>query len=451
MSNLEISRRRALQLGGGAALLTFLAACSASGSTAAGQLQYWSGFNSKDAENWFKKNVVEAFNQTDPAVPVALSVKQFDTMDRLVQTALAAGSGPDVLLASGPAQLRSYVDSGYALPLDDYATELGWQDRILPWALQTGIVDGKLYALPTSYESLLTFYNPATLADNGWTYPTTRAEFEAICEEAMAKGIMPVAAGNADYQAANEWHVSIILNHAAGPEVVRQALTGEIPFSDPVFVDAIAQLKGYFDKGWYGGSPEAYFTNSFSTGYQDLAAGKAVFDFSGTWGIGEITPFFGAEGGNDAEWQWGAIPSLRDGVSDGIWELSLGGTCSVNAKSQNPDLAADLIDFLMSDPKRQGQGLAEVGYALAPIEVSADDFPADTDPRVTTLYEAISNATEVGYTTWTFFPPKTDTFIVQGWEKVITGETSPVDFCTQMNAIFAGELAAGAVPALPEA
>jgi raffinose/stachyose/melibiose transport system substrate-binding protein len=450
ISKIEMTRRSALQLGGGAALLTLLAACTPGGGGSSGQLQYWSGFATKDAEQWFKKNIIDAFNATKPAAPAALSVKQFDTIDRLVQTALAAGSGPDILLASGPAQVRAYVEAGYVVPLDDFAKTLGWDTRILPWALQTGVVDGKLYALPSNYESLLTFYNPATLDDNGWTFPTTRDEFEAICAEAMGKGIMPVAAGNADYQGASEWHVSIILNHAAGPEAVRQGLSGEIPFSDPVFVDAITQLKGYFDKGWYGGSPEAYFTNSFTTGYQNLAAGKAVFDFTGTWGLGEIAPFFGSAAGNDAEWQWGAIPSLRDGVSDDIWELSLGGTFSVNASSKNPDVAADLIDFIMSDPERQGQGLAEVGYALAPIEITAADFPADLDPRVSTLYEAIAAAPELGYTTWTFFPPKTDTYIIQGWDKVVTGDTSPAEYCQQIADTFAAELAAGEVPALPE-
>ncbi|MET7402327.1 extracellular solute-binding protein [Dactylosporangium sp. NPDC005572] len=449
-----LSRRRVLRLGAGGAMAAFLAACAAGGNgpsgTSSGNLEYWSGFASKDAENWFRANIVDAFNATRPKAPVTLSVKQFDTMDRLVQTALAAGAGPDIVLASGPAQVRAYADAGYLAPLDDFAAKLGWNDRVLPWALKTGVISGKLYALPSNYESLLCFYNPATLAQHGWTYPKTRAEFEALCAEAAGKSILPVAAGNADYQGANEWHVSIILNHAAGPEAMRQALTGKAKFTDAVFVDAVTQLKGYFTKGWYGGGVDRYFTNTFSSQYQQLAAGKALFNFTGTWGLGEITPFFGKEAGNSSEWAWGAIPSLRDGVPQEIWELSLGGTFSVNARSKHLDEAAALVDFLLSDPKRQAAGLSAAGLGLAPIKISQADFPADMDKRTSTLFAAIAAATDVGYTTWTFFPPKTDTYIIQSWEKVITGALSPQDYCKEIDSLFTSELTAGAVPPLPQ-
>lgn len=443
VNNHGLSRRRVLQLGGGAALTAFLSACAAGGdgpstTAATGKLEYWSGFASKEAEAWYTTNVVEAFNATKPKAAVNLSVKQFDTMDRLVQTALAAGSGPDVITASEPAQVRAYAQAGYLLALNDHAAKLGWNERILPWALKTGVIDGKLYAVPSNYESLLCFYNPETLSKNGWTYPTTRADFEALCAEAVGQGILPVAAGNADYQGANEWHVSIILNHAAGPEAMRSALTGATKFSD-----AVTQLKGYFSKGWYGGSVERYFTNSFSSQYQQLAKGTALFNFTGTWGLGEIEPFFD-------KWQWGAIPSLRDGVPSELWELSLGGIYSVNAHSKNVESAVALVDFFLSDPKRQTKGLAEAGLGLAPIKIEQSDFPAGIDERTAKLFSAIAAAPEVGYTTWTFFPPKTDTYIIQTWEKVITGDVTPQAYCAQIDKLFTEEFAAGAVPPLPQ-
>jgi raffinose/stachyose/melibiose transport system substrate-binding protein len=445
---MTLDRRQFLALGSGAGLAAFLSACAAGGSEktttrATGKLDYWSGFASKEQETFFRTNVVDAFNATKPAATVELSVKQFDTMDRLVQTALAAGSGPDIVLASGPAQVRAYAEAGYLVPLDDFAAKLGWNDRILPWALQTGVINGKLYALPSNYESLLCFYNPETLSKNNWTYPKNRGEFEAMCAEAKGKGIIPVAAGNADYQGANEWHVSIILNHAAGPDAMKQALTGKTKFTDAVFVDAITQLKDYFTKGWFGGGVDRYFTNSFSTQYKQLGDGKALFNFTGTWGLGEIKPFF-------EKWECGAIPSLRDGVPEGIWELSLGGTYAVNAHSKNVDTAAALVDFLLSDPKRQTKGLAEVGGSLAPIKIAQSDFPADIDQRTARLFSAIAGATTVGYTTWTFFPPKTDTYIIQTWEKVITGKVTPAEYCKQIDTLFTAELAAGAVPPLPQ-
>ncbi|WP_329101767.1 extracellular solute-binding protein [Micromonospora sp. NBC_01699] len=447
-----LSRRNLLSIGGGTALAAFLSACAGGGGAPGGKsdkLAIWSGFATKDAENWYRKNVVEVFNREHPKVPVEMSIKQFDTVERQLQTALAAGSAPDILSAAGPGPLREYAAAGHLIPLDDYARKLGWNDRILDWAMQTGVIDGKLLALPTSYESMLVFYNPATLAKHGWTYPKTRAEFEAICTEAKAKGMIPVSAGNADYKNANEWHVSVLLNHAAGPDAVRRALKGEIKFTDPVFVDAVEQGRKYFVDGWWGGAVDRYFTNSFAKQYEQLAKGEAVFNITGSWGLAEIEPFFGAAAGNDQEWAWGAIPSLRDGVPQDIWELALGGTYSINAKSKNPDVAADWIDFNMSDPKRLARGLAEAGFQLPPIGVAEADFPADIDKRVAGLFSAITTATDVGYTTWTFFPPKTVTYIIGSWEKLITGKIDSRGYCQGLAETFEPERAAGAVPPLP--
>ncbi|MFD0743430.1 ABC transporter substrate-binding protein [Phytohabitans flavus] len=440
-------------MSGGTALATFLASCAGGGDAPggnSGKIVVWSGFASKEAENWFRTNTLEAFNKEHPAVPAELSVKQFDNFEQQQQTALAAGSGPDIVAAAGPGPLREYAAAGYLLPLDDYAKKLGWNDRILGWAMKTGVIDGKLVALPTNYESMQIFYNPATMSQHGWTFPKTRAEFEAICREAKAKGMIPVSAGNADYKNANEWHVSVFLNHIAGPDAVRQALKGEIKFSDPVFVDAMEQARKYFVDGWWGGAVDRYFTNTFPQQYQQLAKGEAVFNITGTWGLGEIGPFFGKEGGNDAEWAWGAVPSLRDGVPEDVWELAVGGTNSINAKSKNPDAAAEWIDFNMSDPKRQGRALAEANEPPPPIAMTEADFPADLDKRVSSLFAAFSSATHVGYTTWTFFPPKTDTYIIEGWEKLITGKLTAQAYCQGIADAFGPELAAGVVPPLPD-
>lgn len=444
-----MTRRTLLATGGSAALVAFLAACADGAASSTDAVQLWSAFNNKEGQNWITKNQIDAFNAKHPDAQIKLSVKQIDTIDRLVQTALAAGSAPDVLGTAGPAQVYAYKKAGYLQPLDRYAEQFGWKDSVLPWALQTGVIDEKLYSIPTSYESMLAFTNPATFDEYGWTYPKNRDDFEAICEEAKGRGLMPVAAGNSDFQAASEWHMTIAFNHYSGPEAIRQALSGEIPFTDPVFVDAVSLYNDWFQKGWFGGSVDSYFTNGFTSLYQKLASGKAVFDFVGSWGFSEIAPFFGSAAGNDAKYDWGPLFPLRDGVPQEVWELAVGGTLSVNAGSKVKGKAAEYLDFLLSDPKRQGRAVAEAGLEPAPIQVAASDFPASTDPRLARFYETISAAKTVGYTTWTFWPQKSDTFIAQSFDKVITKDLTPKEYCTQLDEIFQKERKAGAVPPLP--
>jgi len=60
-----------------------------------------------------------------------------------------------------------------------------------------------------------------------------------------------------------------------------------------------------------------------------------------------------------------------------------------------------------------------------------------------------SAAGNYGYTTWTFFPPKTITFLIENIERVWAGDLSVEDFLAEMQSVFDPELAAGDVPPLP--
>ncbi|GAA1253706.1 extracellular solute-binding protein [Pseudonocardia aurantiaca] len=438
-----ISRRNFLILSGAAALTPVLASC---GSGSGGGLQYWGAFQDQQQQDYFKKERVDAFRGS---AQVRMTVKPNDTIDQLTQTALAAGTGPDLVLTPGPAQVAAYAGAGYLLPLEQYSQKYGWDSALASWALEASRVDGKLVCLPAGYETMMLIYNPATLEQHGWKVPTNRTEFEAICTEAKAKGLMPVAAGNADWRAASEWWVTFALNHYAGPDAVYSALQGQTPWTDPVFADAINLLSGYYQRGWWGGAVDSYFTNTFPNLYAALASGDAVFMITGSWATSEILPYFGAPAGNDATWDWAPLFPLRDGVPAEVWDLGIGQTLSINAKSANPDAAAEYLNFLETDPKRQAQGIAEASLQPAPVHLSEADFPASVDERLVRLYTKLSNAATIGYTTWTFWPQQTDTDLYTNFDKVITGQLSTQDYLAGLDGVFRNELAARKVPPAP--
>jgi len=447
-----LSRRRFLQLTGTAALgTTALSACGlGSGASGSGQINYWAAFETQDVQKFWQQ-LIDSYNKTVGAsgLKVRMTVKQIDTLDRLTQTAVAAGSGPDLITTSGPAQTLNYIDNGNLAQLDTYLDKYGWKDVFLPWALAASQVDGKLYSLPTNFETMAVFYNPRTLQQHGWKPPTNRAEFEELCKDAKSKGIVPVGAGNADWKGATEWHVTWAWNTFAGPQALYEALTGKRRWTDPVFVDTIATLKTWFDRGWFGGSTDRYFTNKFPTIYQSLAAGKTALYFNGSWTFAEIGPYFGKAAGNDATWDWAPLPSMAAGVPQGVQPLSIGTAFSINKKSKHPAQAAAVIDYFLTDPGRQLRMLDETGVAPSPIRMTEQDFPAGIDPRVKRSYLQLSTNKNIGYTTWTFWPPKSDTYIYEQMEKVLVGQVSPKDYCAGLDKLFQQELKAGKRPPIP--
>ena len=180
------------------------------------------------------------------------------------------GSGPDVVYTAGPA-------TSPAWPRPDSCArrlcpETRLDDRILPVFIELGKYNGKLYALPKTYETLGLFYNKTLFDANGWTPPKTIAELETLADAMKAKNIVPFGAGNADWRPTNEHHVSIILNSVAGPDNVYKALTGEIPWTAEPFVKAIDTLNKWWQAGYFGPN---YFSLTGERAFAQVATGQA--------------------------------------------------------------------------------------------------------------------------------------------------------------------------------
>ncbi|MFC7583460.1 ABC transporter substrate-binding protein [Nonomuraea antimicrobica] len=382
------------------------------------------------------------------ALKVNMTVKQIETIDRLTQTAVASGSGPDLIATFGPAQTLNYVGNGNLLPLDPYVAQYGWQDAFLPWALDAGRVDGKLYSLPANLETMAVFYNPATFAQHGWKPPTTLAEFEALCQDAKGKGMVPVGAGNAEWKPATEWDVTWVWNTFAGPTALYEALTGERRWTDPVFVDAINLLKGWFDKGWFGGSTDRYFTNKNSTVYSQLAGGGAALVFNGSWAFAEIGPYFGEAAGNDATWDFAPLPSLGSGVPAG---------CS-RCRSAPPTPST------RTAPSPRGpRTCSTTSSPTRPANWGRWPRPACRPPpsrwrrRTSRVHRPPCQAPVPGAQLGRehrlhdldLLAPKSDTYIYEQMEKVLVGQLSPQDYCAGLDKVFQEELKAGQRPPVP--
>ena len=445
--------RRDFIRGGGTTLLgaslagTLLAGCGGGGASS-GEVTYWLAL--PGGEEYYKKNVEPAFEKAYPNVNLKTTFHSPEDLDRVTRTAIQGGEGPDLVTSPGPSYALELIKADVLLEMDEYSRKHGWKDKALGWALNSGQFEGKQYSVPTTYETMLLYYNETLFEEKGWKPPTNRDELEGVAEEAMGQGIVPFSAGNAEWRPATEWLVTVFFNHYAGPDALHQALTGEIPWTDPVFVDAIDLLNSYFQRGWFGGSVQKYFSNGLDSLHSQLGDGEAAMNMEGSWFMSEVNGFFGKAAGNGNDWNWGALPSLAAGVPFPLFELGIGGTLSINRRAQDPDAAAKYIDWLFSDPDRTAGWMADIpGIFDLPIPLERQDFPASMDERNVGVYASLGNATSegnFGYVTWTFWPPKSDLFVYEGMEEVMTGKITPAQYCKELDNTFKEERAAGEVP-----
>jgi raffinose/stachyose/melibiose transport system substrate-binding protein len=297
---------------------------------------------------------------------------------------------------------------------------------------------------------MVMFYRPDVLAKYGWTVPTNRAELEDLCAEAAKAGLVPLAGGSADWHPAIEWWMSMWWNHFSGPETFYRALKGEVPWTDPALVDGVALLKSYFDKGWIAGGAQQFFTDD-STDSEALVANKtALFGPIGTWALPSISGYFSS----DSEWEWAPIPALADGVPYPLYEISIGAMVGINARASDAeaDAAAAFLDQFVASSQVCAEALAAVGKEMNCLKFSPSVFPADTPPQMRRLYtdlQEASSSSKIGYTTWTFLPAATDTYLYENLQAVMLGELSPQSFCEGLDGQFRQALNSGLVPPIP--
>jgi len=383
--------------------------------------------------------VIDPFNEQSDTVFVEV-VYQPEAWDS-IRTALAGGAGPDVVDTPGPSFVYELVQAGQLLALDELAAEFEWDKLFVPWALDLGKAEGELYSIADEVETLVLYYNTKVFEENGWKPPTTLVETDALCEKIEAAGIIPFSHGNADWRPANEWFVGEYLNHVAGPDKVYQALTGKIPWTDSDFVRAIEWLNEHQQKGWFMGGLDLYYTTGWDDYILALASGEAAMKIEGTWVAGALIEQEESGEFGDKFWDWVPVPSV---TGEGIYDLGMGHTWSINMKAANPRATAEFLTYFFS-PEVQARRFRECDLVPGPVRLGEEAMEG-IDPRVAAMIVALSEASDAGnygYTTWTFWPPKSDVYIYEEIERVWAGEITAEEYLEGLQKLFDEEFAAG--------
>lgn len=432
------------------ALLAPLASFGSSGVRAqeSAEIALWLGsVEGSTTADCIVANAVDPFNAMNSGVTVDATI-QANNWDA-TRTAIAGGAGPDVVGTPGPSFAMQLALAGQLVPLDAYAEQFGWADRFAAGSLDLGMADGKLFSIPSEIETLVLYYNKTLFEQNEWQPPQTLDELIAVAEAVNAAGIIPFANANAEWRPANEWFVGEFLNHGAGgPQKVYDALVGEVEWTDPDLVAAIEALNQMQQKGWFNGGLDRYYTGTMDEVGAKLGAGEAAMKIEGTWFLQNVGNYFGDEAGNENEWGWVPLPSV---TGDAIFDLGIGQTYSINANSAHPDQTAQFLDYYFS-PETQATLLVQCGLVPAPINLEGQDMTG-VNTGLTEILAAMNEAFAAGnygYTTWTFWPPESETFLIEEVEKVWAGEMTAEEYLAGHQEKFDAEREAGAVPPIPE-
>jgi raffinose/stachyose/melibiose transport system substrate-binding protein len=335
-----------------------------------------------------------------------------------VNTAISSGTGPDIVLYDpGPGYAGVLAEAGLLLPLDDYAAQYGWDERVAAPAAEATTLDGTFYGMPLTTDLIGMYYNQTLLDQEGMAAPQTLDELVAFCGEATDKGYVPIAFGNnPGWEAFHQF--SMTSNQMLGPEAMRALLfENQGSWDTP---EIVAAIEAFFvtlrDAGCF---PEDANAIGYDDGNSLFFNGEALLHTTGSWLVGDIL-----EAMPDYEVGFQPFPEI-DGGQGRVWIAGVGSAWYISANSAHPDEAAAFIDYVYS----QESVNRLVGENRFIIPVDFDLSTIELDPLTALIYEARQSAAaegvEFGYNVDVIAPPEFNDAMLNGFQAILAGDKTP--------------------------
>lgn len=227
--------------------------------------------------------VLDDFQKANPDIKLEIDETEAKAYDTKIKTAAAADELPDVFYCQAGGAIKSYVNAGKILPIDDYLND-GTKDRLLPGVLSNMTFDGKVYGLPYTQATAVFFVNKEMFDQNGIKIPETYNELVTAVKAFRAKGITPMTVGAKD-----EWpttqYFDIMAIRAAGAKVCNDALNKKGTYEDPGFIDAAAKFQELVKLQAFNDGALGTTRDESEMPFYD---GKIPMYVSGSWTAGNI-------------------------------------------------------------------------------------------------------------------------------------------------------------------
>lgn len=392
------------------------------------ELTLWDS-RTEEANSAMIESIIAGFEAKYPNIKVKHSPFRLEELRNTIKPALNSGEGPDIFSYDvGAGYLGVLADADMVLDMTSYAEQFKWADRFHDWALKKAVYGSKLYGVANELEVLGVFYNKEMFAQIGATPPKTYAEFLSLCEAFKQAGIQPLIMEDKD-----QWqgfhYESIWLNSFVGPDQVKQAIAGEIPWTTEGFGAALDQLASLYTSGYATANPLSIV---YEDANRSFYAGEGAMRVTGTWivpdfvdNMGENVGFFYLPMGSE---DLASCPP--GGLGDGV---------VVNAKTAHPDEAMLFVDYMFSPENMK------IWYeaGLLPAVKGVDTTGFSISPLFREIIDTLNNAENLGENIDVLMSAGINDVTKNYIQQLIAGKIDGAACMEQKQKIYEEEVAAG--------
>jgi alpha-glucoside transport system substrate-binding protein len=193
------------------------------------------------AEGDALQGFVDAYNEETGSEITFRGSTDFENELRI---AVDGGNPPEVAFTPQPASICAFADDGDLVSLEEMGFDIAEMEaNHSEFWMNLGLCeDGNHYGIPwfPNFKSVV-FYHEPTFEDNGYEVPETYEDLVALSSQMVTDGLTPwcfgYGAGGATGWAGTDWLEDIFVR-LHGPDAYTDWYTHEIPFNDPMVVEA---------------------------------------------------------------------------------------------------------------------------------------------------------------------------------------------------------------------
>jgi raffinose/stachyose/melibiose transport system substrate-binding protein len=329
----------------------------------------------------------EKFISENPNVSIETESYNDQPWQEKVRIYATANQLPDIMKYwSLPTLLNPLVDAGMVEELD-YDTFA--QYNFLPGALESNMIDGKLYGVPASSDFWVIFYNKALFEDAGLEIPTTWEEIKADAAVFNKMGITTMVTDGKDGWPLCEMFDTISERINGDFTYVDDALNRKRSYTDASFVAAADYIQDLIKAGVFA---EDLTTSDYGDARNAFGQERAAMYMMGSWemSLANDTTFSDHFRENLDVMQCPIVEGGKGLASDTLaW---YGGNFIIPSTGDNIELSKGYLEQIASD---FGQACWDTGSYFPAVEVTSSDKNSDVSVK---LLGIITDSTAVSGT-----------------------------------------------------
>lgn len=360
------------------------------------------------------------------------TVKNLPTQDdpykQKLVIAMSSGECPDMYSHWSGGPMHTYIDSGFAQPIDDLFNASEIKDKLMEAAVAQATYKGHIYAIP--YRNVCIagiFYNKEMFKKYGLSEPKTLSELENICDVLKENGIIPFALANASKWTGSMYFMCLAARYG-GLEPFEKAVAGEGKFTEESFIKAGEKIQEWVKAGYF---PDGVNSLNEDDGQaaQLMYQEKAAMLLCGSW----YTGTFPADSKEFYEKvDWFSFPAIDGSDADSTIQIGTVGDqfVSFNCKGEKLKAAFECAEAYLSDENIDF--LIQKGL-VPPVKGVEDKI---VDPVSKKITAAANSARKIQLWYDQYLPPSVGQAHLDGLQEVFGLTKTPMEAQEYMQQAF---------------